>query len=382
MRLRPPPPACRSHCSSTRCGPSTAARLLDERGDPPPAVATSRTAPPSAGRSTRTPASSSRAPTAGPSCRPSSSTGCAPTTRCCWRGGARREHDRRLRTPLPGGPGPVAVRHLAVRAAALRRHGRLPAAAAVPAGLRTGLLGGRAVPAACARAATHLVAWDGAPTVVEVARERLAGTANVDLAVGAIPGDWPCGTFDLVVLSEIGYYFARRRAARDIAAARRRLARSRRHADRHPLAGPLRRPRAPRRRSPRHPRRGVRPGSCRRLPRPGLPRRLVDPQVTLDRFAVVVPARDEAANDHRVRGVDPAVGGGGGIGSRPLRARRRRRLLHRRHGRHRPASGRRARCRRRGARRVRRAGSGDRDVARAGPVGRSTVHGVDRAHRR
>ena len=52
-----------------------------------------------------------------------------------------------------------------------------------------------------------LVAWDAAPTAVEAARARLAGTVNVDLAVGAIPGDWPSGTFDLVVLSEIGYYF-------------------------------------------------------------------------------------------------------------------------------------------------------------------------------
>ena len=52
-----------------------------------------------------------------------------------------------------------------------------------------------------------LVAWDVAPTAVEVARERLAGIAHVEVATGAVPGEWPGGTFDLVVFSEIGYYF-------------------------------------------------------------------------------------------------------------------------------------------------------------------------------
>ena len=63
-----------------------------------------------------------------------------------------------------------------------------------------------------------LVAWDAAPTVVELARKRLAGTAHVEVAARAVPGEWPDGTFDLVVLSEIGYYFEldalRRLAAR------------------------------------------------------------------------------------------------------------------------------------------------------------------------
>ena len=35
----------------------------------------------------------------------------------------------------------------------------------------------------------------------------LAASAHVEVAAGAVPGDWPGGTFDLVVLSEIGYYF-------------------------------------------------------------------------------------------------------------------------------------------------------------------------------
>lgn len=30
--------------------------------------------------------------------------------------------------------------------------------------------------------------------------------SNVELRLGAVPADWPCGHFDLVLLSEIGYY--------------------------------------------------------------------------------------------------------------------------------------------------------------------------------
>ncbi|MGH9271180.1 MAG: SAM-dependent methyltransferase [Ilumatobacteraceae bacterium] len=65
-----------------------------------------------------------------------------------------------------------------------------------------------------ARLAGHcdeLVAWDGAPSVVDHARRRLAAAhvANVELDVGVIPADWPTGRFDLIVLSEIGYYFDR-----------------------------------------------------------------------------------------------------------------------------------------------------------------------------
>ena len=41
---------------------------------------------------------------------------------------------------------------------------------------------------------------------------RLHGRASLrrhtsSVAAGAVPGDWPGGTFDLIVLSEIGYYF-------------------------------------------------------------------------------------------------------------------------------------------------------------------------------
>ena len=62
-----------------------------------------------------------------------------------------------------------------------------------------------------------LVAWDGAPTVVDVARQRLAAWPNVEVDVGAVPVAWPEGTFDLIVLSEIGYYFERLELGRLVA---------------------------------------------------------------------------------------------------------------------------------------------------------------------
>jgi SAM-dependent methyltransferase len=53
----------------------------------------------------------------------------------------------------------------------------------------------------------EVVAIDASPTVVAEARHRCAGHANVAVRVGELPDDWPQGRFDLVVLSEIGYYF-------------------------------------------------------------------------------------------------------------------------------------------------------------------------------
>ncbi|MFJ4347700.1 class I SAM-dependent methyltransferase [Pseudomonas sp. NPDC089401] len=44
------------------------------------------------------------------------------------------------------------------------------------------------------------------PTAVALARERLAGAGNASVEPARLPGDWPGGRFDLIVLSEIGYY--------------------------------------------------------------------------------------------------------------------------------------------------------------------------------
>ena len=53
----------------------------------------------------------------------------------------------------------------------------------------------------------HVTAIDIAPSAVRLARRRCAGLANVDVACGDIDIDIPPGPFDLIVFSEIGYYF-------------------------------------------------------------------------------------------------------------------------------------------------------------------------------
>jgi trans-aconitate methyltransferase len=50
-------------------------------------------------------------------------------------------------------------------------------------------------------------AFDGAPTAVRDAQARCAAFPHVRIEVGELPDHWPAGPFDLVVLSEIGYYF-------------------------------------------------------------------------------------------------------------------------------------------------------------------------------
>lgn len=54
---------------------------------------------------------------------------------------------------------------------------------------------------------------DFAPSAVALARERLAGFAQVDVGIRAMPEDWPAGRFDLIVISEFAYYLDARRCA-------------------------------------------------------------------------------------------------------------------------------------------------------------------------
>ena len=61
-----------------------------------------------------------------------------------------------------------------------------------------------------ARLAAHadeVQAQDPSPAAIAEARRRLRDASNVTLRVGAVPEVWPSGTFDLVVCSELGYYF-------------------------------------------------------------------------------------------------------------------------------------------------------------------------------
>jgi len=53
-----------------------------------------------------------------------------------------------------------------------------------------------------------LLCSDGTPRAVELARQRLAGQAHVRVVQGWVPDDWPDGAFDLIVISEIGYFLS------------------------------------------------------------------------------------------------------------------------------------------------------------------------------
>jgi SAM-dependent methyltransferase len=52
-----------------------------------------------------------------------------------------------------------------------------------------------------------VTAIDIAENAVETARRRCEHLDNVDVRHGALPDDLPRNTFDLVVFSEVGYYF-------------------------------------------------------------------------------------------------------------------------------------------------------------------------------
>jgi SAM-dependent methyltransferase len=61
----------------------------------------------------------------------------------------------------------------------------------------------RMLAARCGR----VLAWDGSAAAVRSARERTAGLGNVQVERRVVPGEWPRGQFDLVVFSELLYYF-------------------------------------------------------------------------------------------------------------------------------------------------------------------------------
>ena len=60
--------------------------------------------------------------------------------------------------------------------------------------------------AALAERTEALLCQDLNATAVELARRRLAPCPQASVSQGHLPGDWPGGEFDLIVLSEIGYY--------------------------------------------------------------------------------------------------------------------------------------------------------------------------------
>jgi SAM-dependent methyltransferase len=54
----------------------------------------------------------------------------------------------------------------------------------------------------------HLLISDGTPRAVDIARERVSRLANVEVMEAWVPEDWPGTRFDLVVISELGYFLS------------------------------------------------------------------------------------------------------------------------------------------------------------------------------
>lgn len=53
-----------------------------------------------------------------------------------------------------------------------------------------------------------LICVDSAPTAVALATERTSAAPNVQVQRMRVPEEWPAGSFDLVVISEVAYYLA------------------------------------------------------------------------------------------------------------------------------------------------------------------------------
>ena len=62
--------------------------------------------------------------------------------------------------------------------------------------------------AALAPRCAKLLATDGVAAAVSLARARLASFANVQVAQQWLPQDWAVGSYDLIVISEFGFYLS------------------------------------------------------------------------------------------------------------------------------------------------------------------------------
>jgi SAM-dependent methyltransferase len=54
----------------------------------------------------------------------------------------------------------------------------------------------------------RLLISDGTPRAVDIARERVSRLANVEVIQAWVPNEWPRERFDLVVISELGYFLS------------------------------------------------------------------------------------------------------------------------------------------------------------------------------
>lgn len=62
-----------------------------------------------------------------------------------------------------------------------------------------------------------LIGIDVVPSVLDAARARCADCPNARFRLAAVPGDWPDGRFDLILISEVAYYLDRADLARLVA---------------------------------------------------------------------------------------------------------------------------------------------------------------------
>ncbi|AUB74948.1 methyltransferase [Pseudomonas sp. Lz4W] len=60
--------------------------------------------------------------------------------------------------------------------------------------------------AGLAQRTDRLLCCDAAARAVELAQQRLSHCPNVEVRQSRLPADWASGRFDLIVLSELGYY--------------------------------------------------------------------------------------------------------------------------------------------------------------------------------
>lgn len=59
----------------------------------------------------------------------------------------------------------------------------------------------------------RLLAVDSSPTALDLARRRTSTTTGLELRLARVPGEWPHGRYDLVSVSEVGYFLSPRRLA-------------------------------------------------------------------------------------------------------------------------------------------------------------------------
>jgi SAM-dependent methyltransferase len=55
---------------------------------------------------------------------------------------------------------------------------------------------------------SHMLAVDASALPLQAARERLATYTNITIQQMSIPGEFPDDSFDLIILSEVGYYLS------------------------------------------------------------------------------------------------------------------------------------------------------------------------------